>query len=93
MSVVVRNGKAELERKPEGSDAPTPSEIAARAYDLAIADVREYRDDLNATGAGLQIAINGVGPQGESFGARKAKTLAALRESIVNHPAIPWWHK
>lgn len=93
MSVRVVNGKIELDKKPKHVDAPSPSQIAERAYDLAVRDVREYLDDLNATGAGLQIAIAGVGPQGESFGGRKGKALAALRESVINPGVLPWWRK
>ena len=81
MSVVVRNGKVAMEAKPKGIDAPTPSQIAERAYELAIAIVRSHAENF----APVDVAI--------TLEAEKAATLAALRNSVINPDAIPWWRK
>ncbi len=89
MSVVVRNGKVELERKPKGIDAPTPSEIAARAYDLAVdLAIKEVARWNAATHEKIDAETLKT-----YLGECRATALAALRDSIINHPAIPWWRK
>jgi hypothetical protein len=91
VSVVVRNGKVELERKPKGIDAPSPSQIAERAYDLATRVVVQYLEkhhdgaynDCGTTSANIEDALDNA----------KAATLAGLRESVISPGFLPWWRK
>lgn len=83
----MRNGKPELERKPKGLDAPTPSEIAARAYDLAVSEAMAWLNSNEPLESMLRLQL------GTHMHENRSRILADLRESIINHPAIPWWRK
>jgi hypothetical protein len=64
--------------------APTPSQIAERAYDMAIAaavDAFEGYDRANQKHVADYMAE------------RRATILAALRQSVVSPDVIPWWRK
>ena len=85
MSYELKNGALVSTKKlPRGVSAPTPGEIAERAYDLAIAD------------ALVHVALNPA-VSAESVKAfmqeKKTISLAALRDSVINPGAIPWWKK
>ena len=80
MSLKLRNGKLTF-KGATGLDAPTPSQIAERAYDLAVAIVKTHAQNF----APCDVAI--------TLEAERAATLADLRESVINPGPIPWWRK
>lgn len=90
MSIVIRNGKAQMERKPKGIDAPTPSQIAARAYDLAIASITRYIDSNKNHNGELPVSADEVR---DFMNDAKDVDLRLLRESVINPAVIPWWRK
>ena len=69
--------------------APTPAQIAARAYDVAIEQAVSALDSypIDIPGVNLGALVR------KFMGERKSETLAALRESIVNPAVLPWWRK
>lgn len=83
MGLRVVNGKIQLDSKPKGIDAPSPSQIAERAYDLATRLVVEEIE--NGAHSGMTM--------GAYLASRRADTLKALRQSVVEPSAIPWWRK
>lgn len=84
MSAPVIDGK--FTPRPMLSKAPSPAEIAAKAYDRAIkvavtyAEIAEYSDGdgASATAAGLEKHME----------QHRAAELSALREEVINPPAI-----
>lgn len=78
------NGKIALDKKPKRVDAPSPSQIAERAYILAI---------------GSALVAVGLNPGLTAEQVRQHMTqtmpvdLAALRESVINPGVLPWWRK
>lgn len=65
------------------SSAPTPAQIAERAYGLAIVRVRDWFVNGDTEEQDLVTHL-------ESF---KEHDLSDLRNSVVNPGAIPWWNK
>lgn len=89
MSYDLVNGKL-VPTAPDGRlDAPTPSQIAERAYDLATRIVVEYMDKHH-DGENNECGTTSAGVEGELDKA-KAAVLAALRESVINPGVVPWW--
>lgn len=86
MSFNLVNGKL-VPKVPDGRlDAPTPSQIAERAYDLAV--MRAYEGVLNLQRINAQDDANSVR---EFMRNERAEQLAALRESVINPGVVPWW--
>ena len=90
MSLKIINGQV-INTKANGApvSAPTPSQIAERAYDVAIEQAVSALDSypIDIQGVNLGALVR------EFMGERKAETLAALRQSVVSPSATPWWTK
>ena len=87
MSVEFINGKSA--QRPKAIEGPTPGQVAERAYDLAteraVAAVDSQPIDIPGVNLGEFVR--------EFMRERRANTLAALRESVINPPVVPWWKK
>lgn len=83
----MRNGQLlSTKPMPRGVSAPTPSEIARRAYDLAIE---------SACSAMLAQGhlVDSIANARRLLETAREADLAALRDSVINPGAIPWWKK
>lgn len=98
MSLKVINGKVFSTKATKPPlDAPTPSQIAERAYDLAIeAACLSVGSYLGSASSLPDVAAVGSAAR-EWLRVRmaqwKAKDLAALRESVINPDVAPWWRE
>jgi hypothetical protein len=90
MGLRVVNGKIQLDSKPKGIDAPSPSQIAERAYDLAIESVYRYIDTNKNYDGELPVSADEMR---EFMRDAKVTDLKLLRQSVVEPSAIPWWRK
>lgn len=88
MSVELKNGKVVLKSGSKVS-APSPGEIAARAYDLATERAIAATETLPIYIPGVDLAK----AVREYMDEARADVLAALRESVINPGPIPWWKK
>lgn len=89
MSYDLVNGKLKPRAQSDKLDAPTPSQIAERAYDLAIERAVDAVESMPLDIPGLNLGAF----VREYMRERQPDTLAALRESVINPGVIPWWRR